>query len=276
MKIVWFIPTIILFALAACASDIQSPAEQAGLNSTNTPIPTLQNTALASTDVPTPVPASKPGPTPVAEPTLAPTFEPVPTPIATPLPTSTPRPTAPPSPTSTLMPTATPSPPPTLIGPRVFFGAGTWIVGVDLAPGLYRNSGGESCLWSRLSGFSGGISETISNDFTDSIVTVQIDASDIGFSSTNNCGTWRLAPTSGPQNSSFGSGTWIVGVDLAPGLYRNTGGESCFWSRLSGFSGGTSETISNDFTDSIATVQIDASDAGFSSTNNCGNWSRVG
>ncbi|MGC5628821.1 hypothetical protein ACPYO6_12070 [Georgenia sp. Z1344] len=72
------------------------------------------------------------------------------------------------------------------------FGAGTHLVGTDIAPGTYRSTGtGDGCYWERLAGTSGELSDIIANDFTSnpgSIVTIA--ASDVAFSS-NRCGSWE-------------------------------------------------------------------------------------
>ena len=107
-----------------------------------------------------------------------------------------------------------------------------WVVGVDIAPGTYRSSGGGPfCYWQRLSGFGGSSSERIVNEivFYGEIQTVTIMADDAGFSAAPECGTWSPAPTRGPKAAGFGPGVWVVGVDIAPGRYRSSGGEGCFW-----------------------------------------------
>ena len=73
--------------------------------------------------------------------------------------------------------------------------------------------------------------------------------------------------------TSFGNGTLIVGTDISPGTYRSQGGTGCYWYRLAGFAG-----LSSDFIDSgyatVPTVTIAATDKGFTSEN-CGTWTRV-
>lgn len=69
------------------------------------------------------------------------------------------------------------------------FGAGTFIVGVDVFAGTYKSLGG-GCYWARLSAFTGSIADIIDNNFTNaSHSTVTISASDEGFMS-KGCGTW--------------------------------------------------------------------------------------
>ena len=75
--------------------------------------------------------------------------------------------------------------------------------------------------------------------------------------------------------SSFGNGTWIVGEDIEPGTYRTAGRDGCYWERLSGFSGESSDRITNGFPDADpAIVTIAVSDAGFLSED-CARWELV-
>ena len=145
-----------------------------------------------------------------------------------------------------------------------------------MLPGTYRNSDSTAtCYWARLSGFGGGLGDIIANDVSDSTQTVTISSTDAGFES-NDCGTWTLAPVSGSPSTTFGSGVWIVGVDILPGTYRNSDSTAtCYWARLSGFGGGLGDIIANDVSDSTQTVTISSTDAGFES-NDCGTWARIG
>ena len=78
-----------------------------------------------------------------------------------------------------------------------------------------------------------------------------------------------------PPNNSFTSGTWRVGYDIEPGLYRTIPTGSCYWERVSDFSGGFSAIIANDNTRSPTYVQISPTDVGFHAASNCGTWSKV-
>lgn len=79
-----------------------------------------------------------------------------------------------------------------------------------------------------------------------------------------------IAP--GPVEAFINNGTWTVGNDIEPGTYRTTGGDSCYWERLSGFGGTTDDIIASGFSDDgPVIVTIDAADAGFSSTG-CALW----
>ena len=85
-------------------------------------------------------------------------------------------------------------------------------------------------------------------------------------------------PTATPQPSRatyFGDGTWIVGSDIKAGTYRSSQtGSSCYWQRLSGFSGEFDDIIVNELTEAISVVEISSTDAGFS-TERCGTWTEA-
>jgi outer membrane biosynthesis protein TonB len=80
----------------------------------------------------------------------------------------------------------------------------------------------------------------------------------------------------GQAEGSFGDGTWTVGEDIEAGTYSTTVPDDsfgCYWERLSGFSGGLDDIITNAIIQpgATATVTIDSSDAGFTS-DGCGTW----
>lgn len=158
------------------------------------------------------------------------------------------------------------------------FGDGMFLVGVDVQPGTYRNSdSSRGCYWERLSGFGGSLDEIIANEFTYSRDIVTIAASDLGFSSSR-CGIWTsdLSPVTSSLTSDFGDGTYLVGIDIAPGVWRNSDSSAgCYWERLKGFSGSVlKDVIDNEFTYSEQIVTISPSDKGFSASR-CGVWTRV-
>jgi len=183
-----------------------------------------------------------------------------------------------PEPNPTEPPVLTPTPSPTPDPGYKTFGDGAWIVGKDIEAGTYRSSGsGNFCYWERLSGFGGTLQEIIANDIASARAIVTIDANDAGFRS-EDCGTWStdLSPITASQTAPFDDGTWIVGVDIAPGTWRNDdSSESCYWERVSDFSGEFDALIANEFSSAIQTVTISATDAGFKSER-CGTWTRIG
>ena len=69
--------------------------------------------------------------------------------------TATPEPPLPPKPSFTAVPTATQPTSQT-------FGNGTWLVGEEIAPGIWRNSDSSGfCYWARLSGHGGRLGDSI-------------------------------------------------------------------------------------------------------------------
>jgi hypothetical protein len=158
---------------------------------------------------------------------------------------------------------------------RIGFGNGTYLIGADIAPGTYRTVGApDGCYWARLRGTSGGSNDIIANDFGSGWNVVTIAPTDLAFK-TSGCGTWTPDLKSVTQGTSFGPGTLIVGLDLNPGTYRSSGGDGCYWARLSGFGGNSGEIIANDFTSGgQQTVTIAPSDVGFK-TSGCGDWTKI-
>ena len=74
--------------------------------------------------------------------------------------------------------------------PTSGFGDGYWFVGSEIAPGLWRNSdSSQLCYWERLSSFDWTLGSIVANGLSESIQTVQIATTDIGFRSWD-CGTW--------------------------------------------------------------------------------------
>jgi len=156
------------------------------------------------------------------------------------------------------------------------FGPGTYRVGSGISAGTYRTrSSVASCYWERLKGFSGDLDDIIANDFSSGYQVVTIKSTDKGFSSSR-CGRWssNLSRVT-TSYTKFGQGTFIVGTDMAPGTYRSSKGDGCYWARLRGFGGTLSEIIANDFRNGgQAIVSIKAADKGFTSSR-CGTWTKI-
>ena len=69
------------------------------------------------------------------------------------------------------------------------FGDGTHLIGTDISAGTYRAPGGEYCMWERLSGLSGAMSDYIAGDVPTGRAIVEIKPTDKAFK-TQGCGTW--------------------------------------------------------------------------------------
>ena len=162
------------------------------------------------------------------------------------------------------------------------FPDGTYLVGVDIAPGRYRATAPtDRCLWFRLDEF-GGVYGAYEGAFAISIgwlPVVDVAPSDAGLL-TAGCGTWSDAatPIVGPGEP-FGDGVYLVGINIAPGRYRASAPPgACSWRRLDGFRGDPSfgyDTLPDIIAYGDSTiVDILETDVGFSSSG-CGAWSEV-
>ena len=245
-----------------------------------TPMPTATSASVAA---PTPSATAAPGAIATAAPTSAPRATPMPTAtsasVATPTPSATAAQgaiaTATPTPTNTApttpMPINTPTPVTT-----ASISAGTYRVGADLAAGLYRGDGSTgtlgSCYWARLSGLSGEFDDLIANDNPEGQFFVEIMDTDAAFET--GC-TIEPVPDSDltsapPVVSSIAQGAYRIGIDIPAGLYRgdasNASYGSCYWARLSGFSGEFDDLIANDNTEGQFFVEIMDTDAAFSTS----------
>ncbi|WP_214406581.1 hypothetical protein [Pseudonocardia lacus] len=80
---------------------------------------------------------------------------------------------------------------------------------------------------------------------------------------------------SGPLTT-FSSGVWEVGVDIAAGKYKTAGtdGYGCYYARLRENDGTLEDIISNGFVQGPATVTVRQSD-GYFETSGCEDWVRV-
>ena len=155
------------------------------------------------------------------------------------------------------------------------FDSGMKVVGRDIAPGTYRSMGGDFCYWERLRGFGGTLREIIANEFGAGPWIVTISATDKGFDSTR-CSTWTLdlSPITASPTDPFGDGMYFVGKDIAPGTWQSSGGDACYWERLTGFSGQLRDIKANDLLSGATVVEINAGDQGFYS-HDCGTWTKL-
>jgi hypothetical protein len=164
-------------------------------------------------------------------------------------------------------PTSAPEPP-------VAFGDGTHVIGDDVEPGTYRTiEYTQSCYWVRLAGFESGLEDWVASAIGPGYHVVTIAPEDAGFDS-DRCGDWtaELAPVAN-DDGAIGEGTYIVGLDMAPGRWQASSGANCYWARLSGFGGTQPEVIEQGLTaEALApVVTVAETDAGFTS-NGCGEW----
>lgn len=156
------------------------------------------------------------------------------------------------------------------------FGAGTYLVGKDIAPGTYRTrSGGQGCFWERLKGVDGSDAAIIAREYNDGPAVVQIKGRDAAFRS-QGCARWTqdLSPITPHPDAAFGQGVFIVGTDISPGIWVSEDTGRCYWMRLAGFSWAPSDVLAEGFSqDTPVAVILEDGDAGFASSE-CGTWSR--
>lgn len=160
--------------------------------------------------------------------------------------------------------------------PPAVISAGTWLVGEDIVPGIYK-SDGTIIYWARLSGLSGTLGDILANDaFPAGPAYVEIKESDFAFETEGN-GSWRkinLDSYTGNRRTSFSAGSYLVGRDIMPGLYRSAKGYD-YWARLEDFSGELYSIIANDaFGSGPAIVEIKESDFGLE-VSGSSTWYRI-
>lgn len=190
-----------------------------------------------------------------AESTLPPVSTEKPADVATFAPTNTP------VPTSTPLPTETPNP--NLVNP------GTYLVGVDIQPGIYKGNAGaglfSSCYWERLKDLTGTFDSILANDNSIGQFYVEVKSSDYALKT--DCELVRLDPIpehTGEYPQVILAGTYLVGYDIQPGTYKGQAGSdvggSCYWERLRSVAGDFDSIIANDNATGQFYVQVLASD----------------
>ena len=164
--------------------------------------------------------------------------------------------------------------------PRSQFGPGQYRLTADIPAGRYYSDPSNGCHFQRVRGFGGtqaeAIADTIINYDAGQWI-VDLLATDAGFVTDANCGTWFTTPRRGLLTG-ITPGTWIVGAQVTPGTYRaDNSAQGCFWARLSSFTGTVDATIASAFVTSpgVQLVTIAGTDAGFSTSVECGTWTRT-
>jgi hypothetical protein len=176
-------------------------------------------------------------------------------------PTNTPIPTNTPLPTNTPIPTSTPDP--------NFISRGTYIVNVDIEPGIYRGMGGvgllASCYWERLKDLSGELSAIIANENAQGQFYVEVGEDDFAFHV--DCDMWRLDPMPEPLDEfpdEIDVGMYLVGIDILPGLYQGSAGDdiltSCYWQRMRDAKHTLQSIIANDNATGQFYIQVSPTD----------------
>ena len=193
-------------------------------------------------------------------PTIA--FTPTAKPITTAKPTPKLTPTAKPA-LPTVAPTSSPTP-----ETRSTLNPGMYQVGSDIRPGIYAGLAGtdifDSCYWELLSGASGDLSDINANDNATGQFYVEVQPTDKFFKVGCEVTPLEDWPSPTEPSSEIGPGTYLIGRDIAPGIYAGLAGtdifDSCYWERLSGVSGGSSDINANDNATGQFFVEVQPSD----------------
>ena len=128
-------------------------------------------------------------------------------------------------------------------------GPGTHLVGSDIAPGVYVGQApeGELCTWQRLNSLRGDSESISAVDEHKGQFYVEILADDLAFET--NCGLSPIesVPARAELLKSVPAGMYMVGRDIAPGLYKGEAptGSSCDWKRLNGLTGDLASVTSS-------------------------------
>ena len=202
----------------------------------------------------------------VAPTVLQPTDTTVPT--NTSHPTNTPRPTSTRGPTNTPKPTNTPLPPTPTQNPYLYK-PGTYLIGVEFKPGIYKgeagNDIGSSCYWARLKDLSGNFDALIAND--NSIGQFYVEIRDTDYALETRCEIVlldSLSPPTGELQNKIQPGMYLIGSDIKAGTYKGQAGSdvtsSCYWSRLRDVAGEFDAIIANDNAVGQFYVQVAESD----------------
>ena len=171
------------------------------------------------------------------------------------------------APTDTSVPTSTPAPTETqnlnLINP------GTFIVGTDIQPGIYKGGAGaglfSSCYWERLKDLSGSFDAILAN--SNSVGQFYVEVKNTDYALKTDCElVWleSIPEHAGDYPQTLSGGTYLVGSDIRPGTYRGQAGsdigDSCYWERLRNVAGGFDSILANDNGTGQFYVQVIASD----------------
>jgi hypothetical protein len=180
----------------------------------------------------------------------------------------------PPTPTNTRTPTPTRTPePPTATPDPNKIDAGTYLVGTDIRPGIYKGQAGAglfgSCYWERLKDLSGSFEAILANDNGQGQYYVEVQPTDYAFKT--DCDMVLLDPMPTPSAELLQNipvGTYLIGIEIRPGIYRGQAGiglgESCYWERLSNVAGGFEGLLANDNSEGQFYVEVIPTDFAFS------------
>lgn len=160
-------------------------------------------------------------------------------------------------------------------------GEGLHLVNSALGAGRYRVSmRSDRCFWQRQSGTGTSPLELLGLGAVTYVgpVTIDVKASDVALRLGVGCG--ELTPYSPPARRAqrITPGSWVVGSDVSPGVYRASARAGCSYQRVSSFDGSNDAVIDGDFVFETGPLDavIESGDTGFITLPACGVWSRIG
>lgn len=147
-------------------------------------------------------------------------------------------------------------------------GDGVFSVPDDMAPGIYHVEAGGSCYFARLDSIDKSPHAIIVNENHSGPLTVEVKATDAGFE-TKRCGKWEKAGRTASQPAtSFATGIFLVGRDIAPGVYETKGRDGCYWRVTT--DAGLADIVDNDNTSGPAFIVAELGQA--VTSDGCGTW----
>ena len=131
---------------------------------------------------------------------------------------------------------------------------GTYLVGEEIAPGLYKGENEKSCYWKRLKDFKGGHESELGGNYSTRTAAGQYYAEVLAsdFAVTFSCPVVAYVETKAGKLRSeevVKPGTYIVGKEIDPGIYEGQvpeNGGPCYWERLRDFKGEFASLIANE------------------------------
>jgi len=187
-------------------------------------------------------------------------------PVNTPVPVNTTVPI--PTDTTIPIPTDTSLPPTATVNPNLIE-PGTYLIGTDIQPGIYKGFAGPdpsvTCYWERLKDLTGSFDAILANSNSYGQFFVEVKKSDYAFTTACELELLVSLPVhTGDYPQLIGPGTYLVGREIQPGLYKGQAGSdvmsSCYWERLRNVAGGFDAILANDNATGQYYVQVAASD----------------
>jgi hypothetical protein len=132
---------------------------------------------------------------------------------------------------------------------------GTYLIGTDIKPGIYKGVAGQglfdSCYWERMKDLTESLDSILANANSIGQFYIEVMVSD--FALKTNCQLIRLETIpehSGEYPQTLAPGTYLVGSDIRPGIYKGQAGsdisDSCYWERLRDVAGDFNSILANE------------------------------